>query len=286
MLSRIKDVLKRAPLVPSISHTRTARKLQYSLRLRFGKRQNYTYTQFLRLPTQYKILCRPVIELAKKWRGDREIRIAVMGSSYGAEAYSIASTIRASHPQLKFAVRAFDLDTAVIAKARVATYTYNEVANAARVSPEFVAFTFDRRDKDGVTLYAVKPEIRSLVTFAPADALDPRLAAAVGKADIVFAQNFLYHLRPSVCRAAFVNLATLVDSHGVMFLDGMDLGLKTRLVNRFGLLPLDQAIEEIHAEAYRERGASWPGIYWGLEELNRSRPDWKTRYATIFVRED
>ncbi len=286
MFHQIKSALKRVPHIRTLFQTQAARKLQYGLRLRFGPRQNYTYTQFLRLPTQYQVLCGPVMALATKWRGESEIRITVMGCSYGAEAYSIASMVRAKHPRLKFAIRAFDLDQTVIAKARVATYTYNEIANSARVSPEFVDFTFDRKERNGEAVYEVKPGIRSLVSFAPADALDPKLAESIGKADILFAQNFLYHLKPPLCRAAFCNLVTLLDSPGVMFIDGTDLGLKTGLVTRFGLFPLDRSIEEIHAEAYRERGASWPAIYWGLEQLDRTRRDWKTRYSTIFLKDE
>jgi hypothetical protein len=106
----------------------------------------------------------------------------------------------------------------------------------------------------------------------------------IGVADIVFAQNFLFHLKPSMSAKAFNNIATLLDRRAAFFIDGMDIGLRSRLTRKNNLVPLEYRIEEIHNEARRVRASGWPYQYWGLEPFTSTRKDWQRRYSTIFLR--
>ncbi|RME27556.1 MAG: hypothetical protein D6800_04940, partial [Candidatus Zixiibacteriota bacterium] len=69
------------------------------------------------------------------------------------------------------------------------------------------------------------------------------------------------------------------------FIDGVDPTLRTRLTEHCRLEPLDFEIETIHNEALVERGFGYPNKHWGLEPFDNTRPDWKRRYATIFLQQ-
>src|SRR5207253_8925862 len=128
------------------------------------------------------------------------------GCSNGAGPYSMASTLASRHPDLDFEVSAMDIDPGVIAKAEAARFTREEVTKNAYVSEEFIAATFVPAGED----LEVRPEIRRRVRFQVSDVLDADLIAAIGHADIVVAQNFLYHLERSQARRAFAHLCSLL----------------------------------------------------------------------------
>jgi chemotaxis methyl-accepting protein methylase len=214
-------------------------------------------------------------------RPERELRIVVLGASNGAEAYTIASTLLAHpDPAVRFSIHAYDIDAEMIEEARRARYTREAVHDNPRLDERFLSSTFER---DG-DFYVVRPEVARHVRVAHADVFDPALAAHVGRADIVFVQNVLYHFKPREAARAFRNIVGLLAERAVLFVDGMDLALRTKLTAACGLSPLDYRIEEIHEDAHRVRGSSYPYVYFGLEPLRRDTPDWKRRYATIFVK--
>ena len=62
---------------------------------------------------------------------------------------------------------------------------------------------------------------------------------------------------------------------------GVDLDLRARVAGSLVLRPLTEVTELLH-EGDRTIRDGWPFNYWGLEPLDKSRPDWKTRYACAF----
>ncbi len=176
---------------------------------------------------------------------------------------------------------AADIDAGMIEKASSARYSREEVTKNGFVSEEFVTSTFHRKGDD----LEVKPEIRERIAFQIADVLDARLISPIERADIVVAQNFLYHLSRKQSRTAFAHLCSLLKPRAALFVDGMDIDLRHSLTGKAGLRPLDYLIPEIHGDALTLRGAPWPWTYWGLERLDIARADWKQRYATIYLRD-
>jgi chemotaxis methyl-accepting protein methylase len=251
-------------------------KLRHKFSLVANERVNSHFTGFLRLPSQFDALAGPVLDHVISGH-EGPLRIAVMGCSNGAEAYTIARTLLFERPGLPFEVRGYDIDERCVEQANCGRYASDEIFNNSLVTDEFVAAMFDC---DG-TAFVVKPAIARHVSFALGDVLRPDLRQLVGTCDIVFSQNFLFHLRPPLARRALENLHSLVRSGSAMFLDGVDI--RQQFTRRKGLIPVQHLIEPIHEEARRARGVGWPYHYWGLEPFRTYGRDWPRRYATMFL---
>jgi chemotaxis methyl-accepting protein methylase len=271
--------LRRIPA--AVRLVQAVRDVAHKLTLRFARRRNYHYTKFCRLPAQLDVFAGDVVDFLH--RGDRpaEIRIVVFGCSIGAEPYSIASILRSRRPDIRFHVECFDIEPAVIARAEAATYSLSELTTSPPVTSTFMAKTFDPIE-NGV---AVKPEIACKVRFTQGDVLDNDLIRGLGQADVVVAQNFLYHLGRPDAERAFANLFSLLKPRAALLVDGADLDMRTRLTAAAGLRPCATDLERIHNESRIMRGSAWPHIYWGLEPFDSCRTDAPRRYATIFFSE-
>lgn len=247
-----------------------------------GPRENSHFTGFLRLPTQFAALKGPVLDFFGSRESDDPLRIVSVGCSNGAEAVTAASVLWNHDPGLSFMVLGCDLEPHVVERAR--TGVYDEQADVffnKRLTSEFVAQTFDISGAS----YRVKSAIRDRLRFEVADVLDSAALEKLGPADIIFAQNFLFHLEPRLSERAFENICAIARQRSALFLDGTDIPLRNKLTRRFGFRPLDYQIESIHEEARLTRAAGWPYHYWGLEPFMTTRRDWCRRYSTIFLRE-
>jgi chemotaxis protein methyltransferase CheR len=254
---------------------------RHQMVLMFDARENVTFTQFLRLPHQGDALAGPVVDYLRPFGNAEPLRIVIFGCSSGAEPYSIASILASRRPEIPFQVLAMDIEQSVIDKAMTARYRREEVTKNVLFSDAFIASTFVEDDD----FLEVRPELRARVTFQRADVLDPRAISQIEPADIVVAQNFLYHLSRRQSRAAFAHLCTLLKPRAALFIDGMDIDLRPKLTKKASLQPLDYLIPEIHTDAMHLRGGYWPWTYWGLEPLDTTRKDWKQRYATVYLRD-
>ncbi len=272
--------MKNAPGINVLLKTNAWQSIRHRITLAMSDRENATFTGFLRLPSQFSALYGPVLDFLLSDGNVRSLNIAVLGCSNGAEAYTIASLMKTHARTIDFKIHAYDIDRAMIEKARDAVYGPDEIFNNKRITTDFVNATFDRTGDR----YMVKQDIVKHVFFGLADALDPRLPGTVGTADIVYAQNFLLHMRPHRAKRAFANLCSLLNRRAALFIDGMDIGLRTELTRKHHQEPLDYKIETIHNEARWARGMGWPYSYWGLEPFLPSRREWRRRYATIFFK--
>jgi len=246
------------------------------------QRANSTFTGFLRLPSQFEALSGPVISYLTKEQLSSPLRIVVMGCSNGAEAYTIASVLMARCPGVEFIIDAYDINADICEKARSACYNAGEVLNNQLLTAEFIQATFDVSHDT----YRVKDRVAARTKFHIADVLNPDLVNQVGQCDILFAQNFLFHLDRKAAVLAFNNLCSLLKAHAAFFIDGMDIGLRQKWARVRHLVPLDFRIEEIHNEARRARAVGWPHNYWGLEPFMTFANNWQRRYATIFLNEE
>lgn len=272
--------LSSLPGAARLQRTTTWRKLRHKLSLWTNDRTNSHFTGFLRLASQFEALVGPVIAHVDSTRlGSAPLRIAVLGCSNGAEAYTISSVLVRRQPGLSFRVYGYDIDPGCVAKAGAARYEADEIYNNKIIPEAFVEATFERHG----TSYSVRPRIAEHVEFALADVLGAELRSKVGVADIVFAQNFLFHLKRNLAREALDNIFQLLRPGSALFIDGVDLDLRHRFVRARGLLPLEFKIEEIHDEARRARAVGWPYDYWGLEPFMTYRRNASARYATIFL---
>jgi chemotaxis protein methyltransferase CheR len=249
-----------------------------ALVLKHSLRQPLFGTTFLRNRPQLELISRCA---GKKARG-AVLRIAVMACSKGAEVYSVQWKIRSARPDLQVVMQTMDISSEVMEFARRGVYSltadeYTEVPVFERVTEEEMRRMFVR---DG-SFATVQSWLREGITWRAGDAGDPGLAAEMGLQDIVIANNFLCHLSPRDAERCLRNVARLVVPGGCLFVCGVDLEVRTKVAREAGWHPIPDLLEEIHYGDHSPLGA-WPWHYWGLEPLDKSRPDWQVRYCTAF----
>jgi len=278
----IRLLVKNIPLVNRLVKSRAWLSFRFRIGLLTAERQSAPYTRFLRSPSQFEALTGPVLDFLLADDAPKELKIVIAGCSNGAEAYSVASVLLNRRPDVAFTINAFDIDEKMIELAETASYERGHVFSNDKITTDFIEDTFYKENDR----YVVKPEITKHVRLRVANALDPDLKKQIGTSDIVYAQNFLYHLKPKLGRIAYNNLCRLLKLRAALFIDGMDPWARLRLTRANRLEPLDYKIEQIHEEAKAQTGGGWPYTYWALEPFSASRRNWKRRYSTIFLRDD
>lgn len=249
-----------------------------ALLARSSRDNAHTYTCFFRSPLQLEALVGPVIDRFLA-RGGKDLVINLFAASNGAEPFTIASELSHRRPGLDFKIFASDLHPELIEFAREATYTMEEITQGKVVPAQFLARTFDLVAGDR---YVVKPHLRERVSFHQADLASPGLPGRFPQADLVFAQNVLFHLPPVLARVAFENLQRVVRPGGHLFVEGMELDMRVELTRRARLEPFEHNVRGIYDEARRHVPENWWDYYYGSEPYSSLTPDRARRYCTIF----
>lgn len=210
------------------------------------------------------------------------MRIAVLGCSIGAEAYSILWSIRSAHPDLEVVIHAVDISEDVLKVAREGVYSVgvSELVQEPileRMTEDEVRTMFDREGNQ----LRVKPSLRDVVRWQVGDARDPRIVDALGRQDLVVANDFLCHMDPAEAERCLRNIARLVEPGGYLVVSGTDLAVRTKVAKDLAWRPIPDLMEDIH-DGDRSLRLSWPWRYWGLEPFDKQRRDWKVRYASAF----
>ena len=250
----------------------------HALVSRRANREMYFGTLFLRN--------RPALELMRRLVQDKPsgstLRIAVLGCSIGAEVYSIVWTLRPARPDLKIVVHALDIEPEVLRFAERGIYgpQTSEMVHSSifeQLTGAEMREMFDWEGDQG----RVKSWLREGIIWQVGDASDPTLIGTLGLQDMVVASNFLCHMDASDAERCLRNLAELVSPDGYVFVSGVDLDVRTKVALELGWKPVSELRTEIHDGDPLVR-ADWPWKWWGLEPLDRKRPDWQTRYASVF----
>jgi SAM-dependent methyltransferase len=234
----------------------------------------------------YFLRNRPALELirrlvARRTRNDT-LRVAVLGCSTGAEAYSVIWRIKTARPDLRLVLHAMDISDEAVEIGRRGKYSVRDAKLAdsnilERMTSAEIEEIFDRHG-DEVT---VKSEIGQGIEWRVGDARKVGIDDFSGPHDIVVANNFLCHMDHTSAEACLRNIARLVAPDGFLFVSGVDLDVRTKVADDLGWSPLQELLEEIH-EGDPCMSTFWPWHYAGLEPLNKNRADWKRRYAAAF----
>jgi chemotaxis methyl-accepting protein methylase len=210
------------------------------------------------------------------------LRVAVLGCSTGAEAYSVAWRIRSARPDLKLVLQAVDISQKAVEVARDGIYS--PVASQITGTNMFDGMTQgeieELFDCDG-DVVAVKSWIRQGIRWHVGDVARAEIFDTLGPQDIVVANNFLCHMDGPAAEACLRNIARLISPTGYVFVSGIDLDIRTRVAEDLGWNPVQELLEEIHDGDPRMQ-VCWPWNYSALEPLNKRRPDWRRRYAAAF----
>lgn len=246
--------------------------------------QRHTYTCFLRSPLQLQALTGPVLARVTQAPADdtqrRRLRVLVFACSNGAEAYTLASALLQTDPMLDLEMEASDLHQEMIDKATAGRYSRDEVLHSPYVTPAFIDATFDRDGED----FIVKPALRQRVRFRLADLLSPALARSFAPADLVLAQNVLFHLPPAAAAQALHSLHQLLRQRGALAIEGVDTDLKLRLTRELALTPLRWQVREIYEQSRVHVSLAWWRYYYGSEPYAPWRLDKARRYGSIFLK--
>lgn len=241
-------------------------------------REQYFGTFFLRN--------RPALELMRRIADKKPkgatLRIVVLACSAGAEVYSILWTIRSVRPDLKVSVCAVDISQKILNFAENGVYASDTTGLVGssifeRLTAHEMEHMFDWRGDAA----SVKPWLREGITWQLGDASSPELIRTLGPQDIVVANNFLCHMEPPAAESCLRNIAGLLDGGGCLFVSGVDLDVRATIARELGWRPIPELLEQIHNGDPCVRN-DWPWKWWGLEPLNRSKPDWLSRYAAFF----
>jgi chemotaxis methyl-accepting protein methylase/mannose-6-phosphate isomerase-like protein (cupin superfamily) len=249
----------------------------HALARRAVRRQAFA-TYFLRNRPQLELIKR----LLEQRTHDETLRVAVLGCSTGAEAYSVAWKIRSARPDLRLTLHAVDISKRAVEVAKCGTYSLlaPQATNTgifARMMKAEIEELFDR-DGDVVT---VKSWIKQGINWHVGDVSDLEILHALGPQDIVVANNFLCHMDPLIAERCLRHIARLVRPRGYLFVSGIDLDIRTKVAADLGWKPLQELLEQVHEGDTCIRDL-WPCHYGALEPLNKKRQDWRLRYAAAF----
>ena len=235
-------------------------------------------TFFLRNRAEIELL----IRLARRKTDGSTLRIVVLGCSNGAEVYSVLWAMRSARPDLKIRTQAIDISSETIEVAKQGCYCDRacqmlDTQIFERLTGHETRSLFEKAPGD----LKIKPWLKEGVTWLVADAKDSKLVTLMGLQDIVIANRFLCHMESRDAEECLRNVARLVRRGGYLFISGVDVDVRTKVARDLAWTPVRELLEEIHdGDPSLRRG--WPWEYWGLEPLDKRRPDWIVRYASVF----
>jgi chemotaxis methyl-accepting protein methylase len=250
--------------------------------IQLRERNQATGTFFFRNRPELELLVRQLDQFPPR----STIRMAVLGCSKGAEVYSFSYMIRTKRPDLNVRICAVDISKDVMEIGRAGIYPLDGVEPSRDVGFRSIFERMSSVERDGLFEHdgenaRPRPRFRDGITWHLGDAGDPNLVGDLGLQDIVVANRFLCHMDPEAAEVCLRNLARLVKSEGYLFISGVDLAVRSKIAAEYRWRPVTDLIEEIH-EGDPTLRRDWPLCYWGLEPLDRTRADWKFRYASAF----
>ena len=143
-------------------------------------------------------------ELAER----RRIRCWSAGSSYGAEAFTLAAVARESVPHARVEIQGTDLDRRMVAQARTGLFSAEDARTAP---PALLKRWFDPVDDQG---WQAKPELMRMTRFDVGDLL--RMPVEPGRYDLIMCRNTVIYFTEEVRDALHGRLAEALAPGGFL----------------------------------------------------------------------
>ena len=218
-------------------------------------------------------------ELIQTMHLQEPLRLCFVGCSTGAEVYSTLWMLRTRVPHIRVVTVALDVCLPAIDRAKAGRYLLGSPEFRGAIPDEALSNLFYSEDE----YLTVKPWLKEGIRWIVCDARDPTLLSLIGPQDLVLANNFLLHMKDDEASRCMISLIRLIRPGGFLVCRGVDLGVRTNVVRNQLLRPVTAYTEEIHdADPELDARKSWPWHYTSLEPLDKSRQDWRERYAAIF----
>jgi len=172
-------------------------------------------TSFFREPVHFSFLRESILPAL----GDsgRPIRIWSAGCSSGEEPYSLSILLREAlqdSSRRDIRILATDLSRRVLVQAREATYSEAQVEGvSAKLRSSYFTRIKDR--ESGTSRYRVKQEIRSAVTFAPLNLMDPW--PMKGPFHVIFCRNVMIYFDRGIRARLVERFRQLLPKGGHLF---------------------------------------------------------------------
>jgi chemotaxis protein methyltransferase CheR len=185
----------------------------YGLRLKADKeeldafldRVTINVSHLWRHEDQWTALAKAILpELAERGR----VRCWSAGSSYGAEAFTLAAVARNSIPHARVEIRGTDLDKRMVARARAGRFSAEDARTAP---PALLKKWFDPVDEGG---WQAKPELMRMTSFEVGDLL--RMPVPAGRYDLIMCRNTVIYFTEEVRDALHARLATALAPGGYL----------------------------------------------------------------------
>jgi chemotaxis protein methyltransferase CheR len=197
----------------------------------FLDRVTINVSQLWRNPEQWALLGERVIpELAEQ---TGRIRCWSAGSSYGAEAYTLAATCRTVAPNAKSDVLGTDIDKRMVAKAREGFFTDEDARSAPR-------HQLDKWFEQTAGGYEAKRELKAMTRFEIGDLL--RIRPKRAAFDLVLCRNTVIYFNEPVRDALHERLAESLRPGGYFL-----VGSTERVTD-----PAAMGLEPAHPFTYRK----------------------------------
>jgi chemotaxis protein methyltransferase CheR len=155
---------------------------------------------------QFEVLRTKILPELTKER--KRLKIWSAGSSYGAEAYTIAAVCRESIPAIPVEINGTDLDKRMVARARQGIFTVED----ARTSPKAMMQRHFEPQPDGG--WVAKPELKRMVRFENGDLL--RMPVPKDRYDVVFCRNTVIYFTEEVRDALHARLVESLAPGGYL----------------------------------------------------------------------
>jgi chemotaxis protein methyltransferase CheR len=188
----------------------------------FLDRITINVSQLWRNPEQWDVLARAVLpELAATGR----VRAWSAGSSYGAEAFTLAAVAAEAVPAAQVTIRGTDIDPRMVERARTGAFSGADVRDA----PQALLKKWFVPTDDG---WRAKDALRRVVRFEQGDLL--RMRATPASLDLVLCRNTVIYFTEEVRDALHARLAGALRPGGCLVVgatervaDARALGLTT-----------------------------------------------------------
>ncbi len=173
-------------------------------------------TLFFREPHHFEHLRDQVLPAHREQTGQRRLRIWSAGCSTGEEPYSIAIALLEALPEVQewnVRILATDVDSDVLDTAALGKYPADRIKGLS--DGRLRRFFTEQKDAGGST-FAVRPEVRRLVTFKQLNLMQPLPMS--GPLDVIFCRNTIIYFDKDTQRNLFARIAPLQRPGDLLYL--------------------------------------------------------------------
>ena len=203
MERRIRTFAQRVGVTDLMVYARTLQSDPDELE-RFLDRVTINVSQLWRNPQQWSLLARDVIP--KAVNGGR-LRAWSAGSSYGAEAFTLAAVCKATVPGARVEILGTDIDKRMVERARRGWFSADDARDAPKGELQRWFFESDKG-------WQAKPDLLKSVRFDVGDLL--RIAPARGSYDLILCRNTVIYFSEDVRDALHARLAEALRPGGYL----------------------------------------------------------------------